>query len=247
MRSSYSPRSAPVLLAAALCIAAPHALAHTTIQSQMTEGVRGDNALRIGHGCGDRPVIAQSFVIPGESPELETGDPAIVLGSLDEVIDRSSLANLLAGIQDRSIFERQREQLDPNGRVVGIQGFRGRLEPTLAGRMPFQFTPPFFDSESCATRLQVVVAIADICDRSKPTLRPEKVNLWIPANGSNFALQGAANGVEGIGEPAVLTVNRDLASNPLDPSCGAGFEVRVTPAAAQIDRDLPIPGVWRAR
>jgi hypothetical protein len=45
----------------------------------------------------------------------------------------------------------------------------------------------------------------------------------------------------------VLTVNRNLAENPLDPSCGAGFEVTATPSAQQIDRDLPIPGVWKLR
>jgi hypothetical protein len=45
----------------------------------------------------------------------------------------------------------------------------------------------------------------------------------------------------------VLIVNRNLTANPLDASCGAGFEVTVTPSAAQIDRDLPIPNVWRAR
>jgi hypothetical protein len=45
----------------------------------------------------------------------------------------------------------------------------------------------------------------------------------------------------------VLSVNRNLAANPLDPSCGAGFEVTVTPSAEQIDRDLPIPRVWRLR
>jgi hypothetical protein len=234
-------------LVAALCTAAPLAFAHTTIKAQATEGVRDDNAVRIGHGCEDHAVIAQSVVFPGESPEIATSEPAITLTDLGEVIQQSSLAGLVGGIQDRGIFERQRESVDPNGNVVGLQGWHGWLAPTYAGRVPFQFTPPNFLPESCATKLRIVVAIADVCKLSTPTLQPEKVNLWIPDNGSVYAVEGAANGVEGIGAPAVLTVNRNLTSNPLDASCGAGFEVTITPSAAQIDRDLPIPRVWRAR
>jgi hypothetical protein len=235
------------LAVAALCVAPLLADAHTTIKSQATERVRDDNAIKIGHGCGDHPVIAQSVVFPGDDAEIATSDPNVVINDIHDVIDQSSIAGAAAGIQDRSIFERQRERVDSNDRVVGLQGWWGRLKPTLAGRVPFQFTPPNFLSESCATKLLMVVAIADICELSRPTLRPEKVNLWIPANGSLYAVEGAANGVEGIDEPAVLIVNRNLTANPLDASCGAGFEVTVTPSAAQIDRDLPIPNVWRAR
>jgi hypothetical protein len=240
-------KAAAAALCVALCSAPVLAGAHTTIKAQATEGVRDDNAIRIGHGCEDHAVIAQSVVFPGDDAEIATSDPNVAIAELSEVIAQGSLAGLVGGIQDRSIFERQRERVDSNGNVVGLQGWWGRLKPTLAGRVPFQFTAPNFVPESCATKLRVIVAIADICDLSKPTLLPEKVNLWIPDNGSLYAVQGAAGGVEGIGHPAVLTVNRNLATNPLDPSCGAGFEVTVTPSAAQIESDLPIANVWRAR
>ncbi|MDD5579226.1 MAG: hypothetical protein PHY16_08110 [Methylobacter sp.] len=68
------------------------------------------------------------------------------------------------------------------------------------------------------------------------------MNLWIPDNGSQYAVLGTAAGVDGVGEPPVLQVNRDLINNPLNPSCGAGIEVTVTPSAADIDAHLGIPG-----
>ncbi|MEX2207457.1 MAG: hypothetical protein WEF50_14605 [Myxococcota bacterium] len=233
----------PVLL---LC--APAALAHTTIKSPASEGVRDDNAIRIGHGCGDEHgVIAQSVVFPTDVPELATSDPSVVVLDLSEVITQGGLAGLAQSIQDRSIFLSQTETLDANGNVVGLQARWGRLEPDLLGRVPFQFSAPSFVPESCAKRLLIQIAIADICSTRRPLLRPEKANLWIPDNGSAIANAALANGVEGVGAPATLTVNRNLSSNPLPAECGAGIDVTVTPSAAQVDRDLPIGHYWKAR
>ena len=211
----------------------------------MTEGVRDDNALRIGHGCeGDRPIIAQSVVFPTDAPELSTSDPNVVVNDLSEVIRTGTLAGLAQSIQDRSIFTLQTETVDENGNVVGFQARKGSLAANLLGRVPFQFSPPAFVAASCARRLLVQVAIADICSAQQPILDPHKVNLWIPDNGSVFAIEGVAGGVEGIGAPATLTVNRNLSTNPLPSECGAGIDVTVTPSAAQLDRDLPIRYYW---
>lgn len=219
--------------------------AHTTVKNQMTEGVRDDNALRLGHGCeGDRPVVAQSVVFPDDAAELSTSDPNVVVNALSEVIRTGTLAGLAQSIQDRSIFSLQSEIVDANGNVIGFQARKGSLAPNLSGRVPFQFSPPGFVAASCARRLLIRVAIADICSAQQPILDPHKVNLWIPDNGSVFATEGAAAGVEGIGEPATLTVNRNLATNPLPTACGAGVDVIVTPSAAQLDRDLPIQYFW---
>jgi len=238
-------------LGTALLLAAAEggpAAAHTTVKAQATEGVSDDNALRIGHGCeeGEFPVIAQSVVFPADAPELHASDPNVAIASLGDVIAPGSLVGLVSAIQDRSIFLAQRVKTDALGNVIGFFGTFGRLELGLTGRMPFQFTAPSFLPESCAVRLRIALAIADICKLSKPTLRPDKVNLWIPDNGSIYAVEGAAQGIDGIGEPAILTVNRNLTTNPLAPACGAGYELFVTPSAAQIERDLPIPG-WGAR
>ena len=232
---------------AALCAIAPVALAHTTVRSQAAEGVRADNALKIGHGCDENTVIAQSVVFPTDAPLITTNAPGVVIGDLAEVITQGGIAGLVGAIQDSSIFGIQNAKLDANENTIGFHGKQGLLRIHLRGRVPFEFTAPNFVPESCATALRVEIAIADICKLKAPTLQPGKVNLWIPDNGSQFAIQGAANGVEGIGGPARLTVNRDLANNPLPDACGAGYVVTLTPSAAQVDRDLPIGRYWLLR
>jgi hypothetical protein len=235
------------IFTAAICAIAPVALAHTTVRSQATEGVRADNALKIGHGCDENPVIAQSVVFPTDAPLITTNAPGVVIGDLAEVIAQGGIAGLVGSIQDSSIFGIQNAKLDANENTIGFHGKQGLLRIHLRGRVPFEFTAPNFVPESCATALRVEIAIADICKLKAPTLQPGKVNLWIPDNGSQFAIQGAANGVEGIGGPARLTVNRDLANNPLPDACRAGYVVTLTPSAAQVDRDLPIGRYWLLR
>lgn len=238
-------RTKSVLSAVLGLVVASQAQAHTTIKSATTEGVRDDNALRIGHGCeGDHPVIAQSVVFPTELPEITPSDPNVLIGDLAEVVTPGSLAGLAQSIQDRSLFSFQDETLDANGNVVGFRAGNGSLKTHLVGRVPFQFSAPSFVAQSCARRLLIKVAIADICSVKPPFLEPHKVNLWIPDNGSTVAIEGAAAGVEGIGGAATLTVNRSLTTNALPSHCGAGFDVTVTPSAAQVDRDLPIPFYW---
>ncbi len=235
---------------AALCLQAATSFAHTTFKLQATEGTTEDNALKIGHGCEvspgrNIPVIAQSVVFPFSNPVLSASDASTV-GSLTDVIVQGSLAGLVDTIQDRSIFETQGEKLTlADGTVVGFWSRNGRLSVKSRGRVPFQFTPPSFVSTSCAKRLLVKVAVADICDVANPTLAAGKVNLWIPDNGSQYAAEGKAAGIDGVGAAATLTVNRNLTTNPLPLACGAGIDVTVTPSAAEVDRRLPIPRYWQ--
>jgi hypothetical protein len=246
--SSFRLRWLGLALAAALCTPGPAALAHTTVQSTSTEGVRADNALRIGHGCEEHPVVAQSVVFPTDAPQISTSDSSVVIHDLAEVITQGSVAGLVRLIQSRDIFTLQTAKLDANGNTIGFTGTLGWLVSDLVGRVPFDATAPNFVAESCATALRVEIAIADICGLGKPTIRPEKVNLWIPANGSQFANEGAANGIDGVGSPARWTIQRNLASNPLPDVCnGAGYTVTVTPSPQQVDRDLPIGNLWRIR
>jgi hypothetical protein len=241
-------RSSVLALAAALCASAPSALAHTTVQSVSTEGVRADNALRIGHGCGERPVIAQSVVFPTDAPQISTSDPNAVISDLGQVIAQGTLVGLFSLIQSRDIFAVQSAKLDANQETIGFDGKLGLLGPHLRGRVPFDATAPNFVADSCATSLRVEIAIADICGLAPPTIQPEKVNLWIPDNGSQFATLAAANGIDGVGSPARWTINRNLAANPLPAECnGVGYSVTVTPSPQQVDRDLPIGRFWRIR
>ena len=123
------------------------------------------------------------------------------------------------------------------GDLFGALPFRRQV-----GRVLFESTGPSFVAQSCAVRLIAEVAVADICRRGPPSLAAGNANLWIPDNGSQIATEALAGGVEGIGEPARLVVLRNLTSNPLPASCGAGHDVTITPSPAQIDRDLPFPG-----
>lgn len=246
-------RHASLATAACLALALEGAVltahAHTTIRSQATESVTEDNAARIGHGCetssGDhRPVIAQSVVFPSVAPILTASDSSPV-AHLAAVIEQGTLAGLIRGVQDRSIFQQQQMKRDENGNAIGFSATYGMLDPNFQGRVPFQFVAPKFVANSCAKRLLIKVGIADICARGADSVRPGKVNLWIPSNGSSYATQAQQFGVDGVGSPATLTVNRNLTANPLPASCGAGIDVTVEPNPVDIDIHLPIPGYWQ--
>lgn len=231
------------------------AFAHDGIKSQAQEATTADNAITIGHSCEQangtlKPVIAQSVVFPVENPDLTASDGSVV-ASLSDVIDQGSIAGLVDLIQSKDIFTVQKEKVDANGNVTGFYGKSGSLAGELQGRVPFAFTSPNFVSTSCVKKLNIVVAVADICVVSNPKIRAGKVNLWIPDNGSQYAIQALANGVEGVGhETPTLQVNRDLVTNPFvdaagnPQDCGAGIDVTVTPSAADIDANLGIPGYW---
>ncbi|WP_284617844.1 hypothetical protein [Aquabacterium humicola] len=227
----------PVLrLAAALACAslATPLLAHTTIQVQAAEGQTTYNHIVIGHGCtaadGTRlPVIAQSVLFPTVRPVYSTtgtvsGNPAVV--------SLTSFANIAQLIQSKDIFSRQREKLNAAGQVIGFEGSEGSLDPSLHGLVPFRTAGITFPADSCASKLVVRVAIADICQRNG--LR----NLWIPALTAKYADPN----VDGIGSPASLTFNRDLAKNPLPASCGAGYTFTVSPSAEDVDANLKLDG-----
>lgn len=221
-------------LAAALLAAAFAAQAHTTIQVQAAEGQTTYNHLVIGHGCtaadGSKlPVIAQSVLFPTVRPVYSitgtmAGNPAVV--------SVGSVANIAQLIQSKDIFGRQKEKLNGAGQVIGFESSEGSLDPALHGLVPFRTAGITFPADSCAVKLVVRVAIADICQKNGLK------NLWIPAVTAKYADPA----VDGIGAPASLTFNRDLAKNPLPAPCGAGYTFTVTPSAEDIDTNLKLDG-----
>ncbi len=223
------------------------AFAHDEIQSSVLEGTQGDNAIKIFHSCEEsgKPIIAESVVFPGDNPEI-TASNRKTITDLSTVIDQGSIAGLVDGIQSKDIFTVQKEKRDALGNVTGFYGKNGTLDVALQGRVPFAFTSPNFVSTSCVKKLNIEVAIADICLIAKPTIQAKKVNLWIPDNGSVYATKGKAAGVDGVGDPAVVQVYRNLKTNPFKAAsrCGNGIVVTVTPSAADIDANLGIPGYW---
>lgn len=225
--------------------------AHTTIRSQATEGVTEDNALKIGHTCETEdgnhiPVIAQSVIFPTMDPVITTSDGSTI-SSMAQVIELGSLAGLGRPLQDRNIFRTQRQKYDDLDNVIGFEAANGSLNTEIPGRVPFQYAAPRIVAGSCAKRLLIKVAIADICLRGfgmEDSIAFGKANLWIPDDSSRIATMAKAASVDGVGAPATLTVNRNLTTNPLPAACGAGIDVTVTPSAADIDKNLRITGYW---
>lgn len=208
--------------------------AHTTVQNAVGEGVTAYNNLVIGHGCtladGTRlPVIAQSVLFPTVNPRFTVAGPRY--GSA-KMVSITSFANVAQLIQNRDIFSSQREKTDARGNVIGFEGTDGSLSPDLHGLVPFRTAGVTFPGDSCATKLVVQVAIADICQKNGAA------NLWIPALTSKYADPT----VDGIGAPASLTFNRDLLKNPLSGTCGPGYTVTVTPSPEDVDANLKLDG-----
>lgn len=223
------------LFAAALAVltAAASVQAHTTIQVQANEATTTYNNLVIGHGCasssGNLPVIAQSVVFPTVNPKVTitgtfAGNPAGV--------SITTFANVAQLIQSKHLFNKQKEKTNAAGQVIGFENTDGTLETTLHGLVPFRTAGVSFPTDSCATKLVVQIAVADICERNG------RKNLWIPAVTAKYADPT----VDGIGSPANLTINRDLAKNPLAASCGAGYTLTVTPSAEDVDANLKLEG-----
>ena len=214
-------------------VATASACAHTTVQVQATEGTTTYNNLVIGHGCtvagSALPVIAQSVVFPTVNPKYTvtgtmSGNPAVV--------SITTFANVAQLIQSRDIFSRQAEKKNAAGQVIGFESTEGSLGTDLHGLVPFRTAGVGFPADSCATRLVVQIAIADICQKNGAK------NLWIPAVTAKYSDPA----VDGIGSPANLTINRDLAKNPLPASCGAGYTLTVTPSNEDVDANLKITG-----
>jgi len=229
------------LLALPLTLSYLSAFAHTEIESQAIEGQLSRNAVTMGHGCESStggpslPIIAQSVLIPTVNPIITRSDGKAT--TLSAEITASTLESLIEVPQSRDIFNRQSLKTNPLGNAIGLLGTQGRLQTELKGRVPVNFVPVSFQKNACAKSLKVEIAIADVCQKTFPP-HGQSANTWIPRLTKTFT---DANN-DGIGNPAVLEIRRDLASNPLPPSCGQGYDVTVSPSNEDIDAGLVFGG-----
>ncbi len=237
LRSLVQNFLAPTLLAGILL---QNANAHTVIQpSEIPEGTRSDNYLVITHGCTNEPVIGTSVVFPDglDSTIVANGNPHA--GPLSDFIQ--NWGGLIQIYQDHSIFSEQDVKRDTRGNVVGFWAGGGRtIASHIFGRIPFVTSAALINPESCAKSVRFAVAAADICKITTINdlnTTENAVSFWIPAVGSKY--DGTPGG-HAFDFPVYFTITRDLATNPLPESCGAGLQVTVRPSAAQIDRDMPI-------
>ncbi|TXI20630.1 MAG: hypothetical protein E6Q62_00760 [Nitrosomonas sp.] len=216
-----------------------YAQAHTVIEPpQVTEGQKSENYLVITHGCGDSPVIGSSIVFPDgvDSTIAVNGNP--YTGSLTDFV--TNWGNVVQLYQDRSVFSEQDVKRDANGNVVGFWAGGGRaIASHLYGRIPFVTSAVLINPESCAKTVRFAAAAVDICKITGiDGINGENaVSFWTPAVGSKY---DGTPGSHAYDFPVFFTINRDLETNPLPESCGAGQQVSVRPSAAQVDRDMPI-------
>lgn len=229
---------------AALAVAAivgfsHNALAHTRLATpQVTEGVRSDNNVAIGHGCGDGTyVIATSVVFPdGEDSVLKVNGTVVTDKVISDYV--SNYGNQYQKIMNIGTFKAEDEKFDPQGNTVGFYVKDGKLPDYYNAFLPFRAGAHTIESTSCASSVKVVIGIANICKVTNVAgFSDATVNLWTPAVGSIF--DGV--GLHGYDSPATLTINRDLVANPLSGDCSeAGDVVELIPSKAQMDRDMPI-------
>ena len=230
------------------------ATAHTTIQiGTINEGIATYNNVVIGHGCApagstitSNSVVAQSVVFPDGIDSIVTRSDGVAATSIAQFVTNWMTVGTTAGtgfgskIKNTDVFEKEGLKL-ANGSSdrVGFYGTEGELSGVgYLGLIPFRTAKVAIDRNSCANSVTFKVAIADICKVTKlQNLADGVANIWMPSGtGSNYDTFQ----LDGYGSPAALKVVRAI-TNPLPASCnGIGFDVTVTPSAAQINRDLPI-------
>lgn len=112
---------------------------------------------------------------------------------------------------------------------------------------PFVVGPVSFKSTSCALSLKVRIAEVNYCDKGlKGYKDPARADVWIGHlttrfNDSQVMPYSQAEMDAGKVYWPTMTIARNLATNPLPAGCGAGYNVAIEPADADIDANLPIP------
>lgn len=119
---------------------------------------------------------------------------------------------------------------------------------SLTGLSPFRYGAVKFQITSCAKSLKVRIAVANWCKRGKKTAADDdRVDLWIGHTTAVFNDQRTMprdtpyDPSKEVPFWPTLTINRDLVNNPLNPKCGAGYDLAIEPADADIDALLPPP------
>jgi hypothetical protein len=181
------------------------------------------------------------------------GAPAGNLAMTD-VIQGAAFALSPTLIQDKNIFNSQQRTLDANGVVRGFKMKNGVLQVGSLGLVPFKVTAPKFVTTSCVKSLKVRIAVANWCKSNAMNTaqagdEARRADFWLGTATTKFndpaVVETIANWTA---TPPVapfwptLTVTRDLMVNPMDASCGAGYDVAVEPSPADIDANLPMTG-----
>ncbi|SFK57561.1 hypothetical protein SAMN05216302_1009104 [Nitrosomonas aestuarii] len=233
-----------------LATASQNAFSHTRLtvnSSPESSSAHGTTttAVNVPHGCGDNSVIGNVIFLPDT-------DSAIVQTSTDnfanfETPEGATALNYIVNppfirlIKSRDVFDHQEFIKDPLGNPIGFWAAGGELPAhNWVAQLPFNITSVAIQPESCASKVVLVPAIANICNitsmaeiNSQDPDNPN-VDFWTaPDVGSPYDAPSWSY-------PATYTIERDLENNPLPASCGEGLAVRIIPSAAQLNRDMPV-------
>lgn len=247
-------------LVAAACGAGQSAYAHTGIKDSNVDANKTYyTAFTIGHGCQDNPkaqkllpVTAQSAVFP-YSATLESGnavkiDPntgaetAIDLGDYIDGADSGVVALNPSMIQDKNVFKKQLELTDGTN-VRAIQFTVGNLDTTAIGLIPFKIKTPKFLAGSCAKSLQIRIAIANYCNKTKNTNMDNRADLWMGDMTATTKFNDAGVYDDEPEWPTMTVVNPAPADSAGCPG-GKNFDIAVQPSAQDVNTYLPVKGYW---
>ncbi|MFA6164667.1 MAG: hypothetical protein WC685_14710 [Methylobacter sp.] len=147
--------------------------------------------------------------------------------------------------------------LDGNGAIRGYHTWAGPLPYLSAplqesivsttGLSSFKYGAIKFKPESCAKSLKVRIAVANWCKRGEDSkTHGNRVDVWIGHTTPLFAdprimPYNEADTAAGKSYWPTMTVERNLVTNPLKPSCAGGFDLSIEPTDVDIDAYLPIP------
>ena len=125
--------------------------------------------------------------------------------------------------------------------VRAFHFLNGRLQKDLIGVVPFRASFPKFKPESCAVVLNLQIAIANFCTRSR--YKDNRADVWIGELTEKFNDPDVVS----VGFWPSMSVVRDIENNPLPDHCQQGYEITVTPSSTAIDRFLPVPDFWPSK
>lgn len=236
-----------------------NATAHTTVVTKNTpdeyntrnelEGSSSVNYFSISHGCDGQPVRAQSIVFPNDTDVIavrrDTNEPV----NLADHIEGNAVMGAMPAVN--SLFKRIKKLAGPvppfisHGEVMteDTRAFvytEGRLKDGFLGLIPWRATFPKFKSNSCATALIVNIAIANYCTKSQNEDADNRADIWMGRLTQKFDDPDVVS----VGFWPYVKIVRDLKNNPIEASCGEGFEIIVSPSEESIDKFLPVKGYW---
>ena len=212
-------------IAAGVLAASQGTFAHDSIRYTANEGVGGDNAVVVGHGCHvadtEHDVLAQNVLWPAGSTistansgtVAPTGAGATPAATLGDVIDLADFVNQFQLIQSKDIFAEQDEiNVSPEtDSTIGFMGSNGRLSHNLHGETPFRYPAVTFAAATCYNKVVVHATVDDICDGGNH-------NLWVKTSDTvsaeNPINNNDAGNLEELGSSVKLTFKRDLTTNP---------------------------------